>query len=159
MGPHERRFTNRLLSLWQDARHGKPLPRLADVEAGADRALQDRSFVIDVSPGPSGYRFTRFGAALRQVAGVDFSGYSIDALPENIAHDALDICHTAIASSKPVLREKEFARIFGHPVCYRMIVLPVSKQRKRVGALIGTVGYRVRREDELREAGGLETTH
>ena len=104
-------------------------------------------------------KFTRFGAELTRLAGVDLSGYSIDALPESIAHDALDTCHQAIASSKPILRSEEFTRMFGHSICYRMIVLPVSVQRKRVDALIGTVGYRLRRDDELRAAGGLDTAH
>jgi len=151
----ERRLTRRLYAKWEAARRGAALPQLDDLEAGDDQELMDRSFVIDVTPGPSGYRFVRFGAELRRLAGIDFSGYSIASLPEKIAHDALDVCHTAIASSKPISRTEEFTRMFGRSICYRMIVLPIAKHRKRVDALVGTVGYRLRRDEELERAGGL----
>lgn len=144
----ERRMGHRLYSKWQNARRSPGLPSLVDVEAevGAkfDADLRERSFVIDITPGPSGYRFRRFGTALRQIAGVDFTGYRVASLPSGIADDALSLCHSAIAAGKPVSREEEMFGLFGKQVCYRLMVLPTAGQSQQVDALVGTVGFRLR---------------
>ncbi len=144
MEPSERRMARRLFSKWSEACAGRRLPSLAEVEADADPEVLDRSFVIDVTPGPSSYRFSRFGAALRDMVGEDFTGQRIAGLPSNIAGNAMDICHSAIAAAKPVGRSEELAQLFGRSLCFRLIVLPVAGEDRRVDALVGTVGYRLR---------------
>lgn len=144
MEPSERRMGRRLFSKWQEACDGRRLPSLDAVEADADPDILERSFVIDVTPGPSSYRFSRFGAALRDMVGEDYTGRRVAGLPANIARDAMDICHSAVAAAKPVGRSEELAQIFGRTLCFRLIILPVASEDRRVDALVGTVGYRLR---------------
>ncbi len=144
MEPSERRLGRRLFKKWLEAREGRHLPSLAAVEADADPEILDRSFVIDVTPGPSSYRFSRFGAALCDVVGEDCTGKRVAALPSNIAGEAMDMCHSAVAAAKPVGRSEERVQLFGHSLCFRLIVLPVASNDQRIDALVGTVGYRVR---------------
>lgn len=144
MGKFERRLSRRLYSKWYEARKTPGLPVLADVENETiiDPELRDRSFVVDVTPGPGDYRFRRFGTALRQIAGADFTGYRVASLPASIADDALGLCHAAVESAKPVSRDEELVQLFGRPISYRLIVLPVIGQSDSVEALVGTVGFR-----------------
>jgi hypothetical protein len=148
MNHMERRMGRRLYAKWHNARRSPGLPSLADFEAEVgtdfDADLRERSFVIDATPGPSGYRFSRFGTALRQIAGVDFTGYRVASLPSSIADDALSVCHSAIAAGRPVSRDEEMIGLFGQQICYRLMVLPTAGRSQHVDALVGTVGFRLR---------------
>ncbi len=144
MEPSERRTGRRLFSKWLEACNGRRLPSLSEVEADADQEVLEHSFVIDVTPGPSSYRFSRFGAALRDMVGEDYTGRRVAGLPPSIAGSAMDICHSAVAAAKPVGRSEELVQMFGQMLCFRLIVLPVANETQRVDALVGTVGYRAR---------------
>ncbi len=144
MEPSERRMGRRLFSKWMEACDGRRLPSLDEVEADADPEVLDCSFVIDVTPGPASYRFSRFGAALHDLVGEDYTGRRIAGLPPTIADGAMDICHSAVAAAKPVGRSEELTQLFGRTLCFRLIVLPVAHEERRVDALVGTIGYRLR---------------
>lgn len=141
----ERRIGRRLFAKWADACAGRRIPSLDDVDADADPEILEHSFVIDVTPGPSSYRFARFGGALRDMVGGDYTGRRVAGLPTSIAGDAMDICHAAVAAAKPVARSEELTHLFGRSLCYRMIIVPVTRREDlRVDALVGTFGYRLR---------------
>lgn len=144
MAQDERRCVRRLFGQWLETCGKRRMPALGDVSAGLARELWERSFVIDVSSGPGAYRVSWFGAALRDQFGVDFAGRSVDSLPSPLVGDALDSCHAAVASAKPIVRNVDDALLFGTPVCYRLILLPVGPSDNRVDALLGTAGYVVR---------------
>ena len=142
MTSRERRMGRRLLDKWAAASESRLLPSLQGVESGAEAEVLDRSFVIDVTPGPGAYRFSRFGAKLRDMIGDDYTGRRVDSLPSHIAGDAMDLCHAAISAAKPVGRSEDLALLFGRAICFRLLVLPVANEQHQIDALVGTVGYK-----------------
>jgi hypothetical protein len=137
----ERRAGRRLFSYWLQASGERRFPALEQVIRSVDPALWDLCFVIDVRGGPTAYRISKVGDALRARFTEDYGGRGLDSLPRSIADDVTDICYAAVSSGKPVARGEDLTHLFGQTLSYRIVLLPVGGCEDRVDALVGTLGY------------------
>lgn len=143
VGGYERRLVLRLLDHWRSVCGDDGIPSLGAVDAIATGELWPHCFVLAVDDTGLAPTFQRVGGAFESLSDRPLAGAPLSDIPRNIlAEHATFFFDEVLRKRAPVTRGGVYADANGVTTLYRSILLPLSANGRRIGAILGAANCR-----------------
>lgn len=142
-GGDERRLVLRLLDHWRSVCSADGIPSLGAVEAIATSELWPHCFVLELGDIGCAPTFQRVGDAFESLSDCPLVGAPLSNIPRNaLAEHATFFFDEVLRKQAPVTRGGVYADVNGVTTLFRSILLPLSANGRRIGAILGAANCR-----------------
>lgn len=140
----ERRLHARAFRQWAAHCGGRTMPLIDDLHSVATREVAPNGLLIDIPTGPPGPSIASVGEALCVEARIDSATPRLGDIPAgSLLSELLRHYPRIIAHRAPVEFEAEFVGHAGAATHYRGILLPFTRDGKRIAAVYGVISWAV----------------
>lgn len=140
--PQERRLVLRLLAYWDDLRDERPFLQVSDIESAVIGEDWAHCHILRISEPLERSEFLHIGQELMADLPTGWSGTLGDCPTNSLLYHASNYLDRVLAKRVPVSLGGQGKR-GGQAVLYRSILLPLSKDGKRIDHVLGGANSRV----------------
>jgi hypothetical protein len=142
----ERPELKALLDIWDDRRHGRPMPARADFDPLDLKPHLGHLLLVDVERAPLRFRYRLLGTTITEILQRDVTGRYFEEIYTGRLQDDLVGAFTAVVETRAPLR---IFSTTGHPrndvYVYDCVLLPLSADGESVNMILGEMRFRFER--------------
>ena len=141
---HERRISERLLSLWEELRGDKPIPLESDLDIQRLSDYWESCFIVEISNrgDERDYKYSYLGESIIDAYGDDLTGKEVyNHLIAPYTQMLLLKFETVVGDLATVTDEAEFLNLKSKMIRYRQCLVPLAGGDGRVGFILGTMTW------------------